>query len=85
MFENRLRFSDRESKQEAMQEWIEFLLDYRVSPYLAEWLTRQDHGAYSSPWPMDDPRTHALLSDPRFARAGLPFFKLTDEELERSI
>ncbi len=85
MFEKILSFPDENSKREAMQEWIEFLLDYRVSPYMAEWLTRQDHAAYSSPWPMDDPKTHALLSDPRFAKVGLPFFKLDDEQLKRSI
>ncbi|MFI4910200.1 MAG: DUF4091 domain-containing protein [Sedimentisphaeraceae bacterium JB056] len=85
MFTKILKIDDQDKKREAMEGWIKFLLDYRISPYLCDWLTRQEHEAYSSPWPMDDPRTVELFSDPRFTDIALPFYTLDDRKLDEMI
>lgn len=85
MFDEMLDYADEEAKTQAMLEYLEMLLEHRMDPYFAVWLQRHEHEAYSSPWPMDDPRTEELFADPRFTKVALPFFSLNDEELGQMI
>ena len=64
--------------------WTEFLLSRRIDPYYSVIV---DRGAWRwencfSPWSWDDPRSQALLQDPRFCRFALPCM-LEDEAFLR--
>jgi len=65
-----------------MDQWYQFLIEYRISPYFCDWLEKSmKHHSYPSPWEIDDPRTLDYLTDPRLAAFAIPYHTLDEEQL----
>jgi len=65
------------------KEIMDLLLDYRISPYLSTWIQGSMRLiTLSSPYSWDDDRTISYFSDPRLTAIALPYFGLTENDLE---
>lgn len=86
MFSRTLNLQSDDERIDAMVQWAEFMLDYRMDPYFCRWLEKSmQHEAYSSPWPLTDKRAIEFLSDERFRRVAVPFYSLGDVQLKQSL
>ncbi len=77
---------DSEAGCNILLQWHEKCLEYGLSPYF--WRPVYEEGqtplnyCYPSPWPADDPRTAALLADPRQVAFAVPFCNPDDPDAE---
>ncbi|MCM1177984.1 MAG: DUF4091 domain-containing protein [Bacteroides sp.] len=77
---------DEGQKQEMRREISDLLLEYRADPYFSTWLSgSMKTECFSSPYAIDDERSWAYLSDPRFNRIALPYHSLDDEGLKQML
>lgn len=78
MFEDRygLTLGDERTTAKMMQ-WYELLVSHRISPFFCRWIETGEHLCYTSPWPIDDPRSDVVLGDERLAAFLLPLATLT--------
>lgn len=73
--------------QQALHAWYQLLIRYRLSPYFCRFQQPEpNHYSYPAPWPIGDPRTDALLADPRLAAFAIPYPLGGDrEQLRRTL
>ncbi|KAI3910353.1 hypothetical protein MKW92_046744 [Papaver armeniacum] len=71
---------DRYGMQHGSDEWYEaldqhfnWLLQYRISPFFCRWADGMRVLAYTSPWPVDHPKSDEYYSDPRLAAYAVPY------------
>lgn len=68
----------KEASDAAKEKWVNFILDYRISPMFGSRLSaeRWNYDRSFSPWPWNDGRSLKLLDDKRYAAFVLPYFTL---------
>ncbi|XP_057973371.1 uncharacterized protein LOC131161554 [Malania oleifera] len=57
---------------EALELHFKWLLQYRISPYFCRWGDSMRVLTYTSPWPVDHPKSDEYFSDPRLAAYAVP-------------
>ena len=67
-----------EQLKEKMAEYMDFLINYRISPFVCNWMDNKQVDTYTSPWPLYDARSKKYLDDPRITYMALPFVKRSD-------
>ena len=69
-----------EKLKEKMSGYVDFLINYRISPFICNWMDNKQVDTYTSPWPLYDPRSKKYLDDPRITHIALPLLKRTGRE-----
>ncbi|XVE69920.1 hypothetical protein DITRI_Ditri10aG0030100 [Diplodiscus trichospermus] len=58
---------------DALDQHFKWLLQYRISPYFCRWGDSMRVLTYTSPWPVDHPKSDEYFSDPRLAAYAVPY------------
>ncbi len=67
-------------------QWYQFVLGYRISPYLCRWLNdSMQHHAYPCPWEVGTPECEKYLADERLAAFAVPYHNLDAEAFTKTI
>ena len=67
-------------------QWYQFVLDYRISPYLCRWVNdSMQHHAYPCPWEVGTPQCEKYLADQRLAAFAVPYHNLDTEAFRKTI
>ncbi|XWS25736.1 hypothetical protein CRYUN_Cryun27aG0093100 [Craigia yunnanensis] len=58
---------------DALDQHFKWLLQYRISPYFCRWGDSMRVMTYTSPWPVDHPKSDEYFSDPQLAAYAVPY------------
>ncbi len=77
---------DGEEFKAIADQWYQFIIDYRISPYFCRWLNdTMQHHAYPCPWDIGTPQCKKYLSDDRLAAFAVPYHGLDSGTFEKNI